>query len=142
MSVNKIILVGNVGQDPDTRYLPDGTAVTQLSIATNNKWKDKSGQQKEKTEWHRVKFFGKQAEIINEHVKKGSQMYIEGRMEYGEYEKDGHKVYTSEVRGQVFQFIGGRDQSQGNSGGQQSAPHSNTGGGEQVGGDFDDDIPF
>jgi single-strand DNA-binding protein len=139
MSVNKFILIGRVGQDPDTRYLPDGTAVTQLSIATSNKWKDKSGQQKEKTEWHRVKFFGKQAEIINEHVKKGSQMYIEGRMEYGEYEKDGHKVYTSEVRGQVFQFIGGKDQSQSAPSGQQSDYAKSAGSQPE---DFSDDIPF
>lgn len=139
MSVNKIILIGNLGQEPDTRYMPDGTAVTTLSLATSNKWKGKDGQQKEQTEWHRVKFFGKQAEIINEHARKGTKLYVEGRMEYGSYEKDGQKVYTAEVRGQVFQFIG--SVSEGDSEPRQA--HSNTGGGQQAtDADFDDDIPF
>lgn len=140
MTVNKITLLGNLGNDPEIRYMPDGTAIAQLSVATSNRWKNKQGEQKEKTEWHRVKFFGKQAEIIGQYAKKGTMMYIEGRMEYGQYEKDGHKVYTSDVRGQVFQFVG--SSSEGSSDDYKAPAQQSYEQGKQEDQDFDDDIPF
>src|SRR6187402_1914347 len=80
-SVNKVILIGNLGRDPETRYMPDGGAITNISIATTDTWKDKHGEKQEKTEWHRVAFFGKLAEIAGEYLKKGSQVYVEGRLQ-------------------------------------------------------------
>ncbi|AGN33509.1 single-strand DNA-binding protein (plasmid) [Pseudomonas fluorescens A506] len=112
--VNKVILVGTCGQDPETRYLPNGTAVTNLSLATSEQWTDKqTGQKVEKTEWHRVSMFGKVAEIAGEYLAKGSQVYIEGKLQTREWEKDGVKRYTTEivvdVQG-VMQLLGGRPQ--------------------------------
>lgn len=96
--VNKVILVGTCGQDPETRYLPSGNAVTNLSLATSEQWTDKqTGQKVEKTEWHRVSLFGKVAEIAGEYLRKGSQVYIEGKLQTREWEKDGIKRYTTEV---------------------------------------------
>ena len=89
-SVNKVIIVGNLGRDPETRYMPDGDAITNISVATTDKWKDKSGEMQEKTEWHRVAFFGKLAEIAGEYLKKGSQVYVEGRLQTRKWQdKDG-----------------------------------------------------
>lgn len=152
--VNKVILVGTLGQDPEVRYLPNGNAVTSLSMATSEQWTDKqSGQRVERTEWHRVVLFGKVAEIAGEYARKGSQLYIEGKLQTREWEKDGIKRYTTEVhvdmRG-TMQLLGGRPQGQ-HSGqapdrqppqqrqarqqqNQQSAPPDND--------SFDDDIPF
>jgi single-strand DNA-binding protein len=112
--VNKVILVGTCGQDPETRYLPNGNAVTNLSLATSEQWTDKqTGQKVEKTEWHRVSMFGKVAEIAGEYLAKGSQVYIEGKLQTREWEKDGIKRYTTEivvdVQG-VMQLLGGRPQ--------------------------------
>ncbi|WP_386066926.1 single-stranded DNA-binding protein [Tahibacter sp. UC22_41] len=107
--INKVILVGNVGKDPETRYSAGGMAVTTVSVATSESWKDKqSGEQKEKTEWHRVKFFGRLAEIAGEYLKKGSQVYIEGSLRTEEYEKDGVKRYSTDIVAAEMQMLGGR----------------------------------
>lgn len=122
--VNKVILVGTCGQDPEVRYLPNGNAVTNLSLATSEQWTDKqSGQKVEKTEWHRVSMFGKVAEIAGEYLRKGSQVYIEGKLQTREWEKDGIKRYTTEIVVDMqgtMQLLGGRPQNQGSD--QQSAP--------------------
>lgn len=96
--INKVILIGNVGGNPDVRYLPNGNAVTNLTLATSDSWKDKqSGQIQERTEWHRVSLFGKIAEIAGQYLVKGSKIYIEGRLQTREWEKDGVKRYTTEI---------------------------------------------
>jgi len=105
--INKVILVGNLGNDPETKYPQGGMAITTLSLATTSVRKDKDGQQIEKTEWHRVKLFGKVGEIAGEYLKKGRQVYIEGRIEYGSYEKDGIKHYTTDIIGEDMQMLGG-----------------------------------
>ncbi|PJH86005.1 MULTISPECIES: single-stranded DNA-binding protein [Pseudomonas] len=127
--VNKVILVGTCGQDPEVRYLPNGNAVTNLSLATSEQWTDKqTGQKVEKTEWHRVSMFGKVAEIAGEYLRKGSQVYIEGKLQTREWEKDGIKRYTTEIVVDMqgtMQLLGGRpqgDQQQGGNNYQQSAP--------------------
>lgn len=108
--INKVILVGNLGNDPETKYTQGGLAITTLSVATTSARKDKDGQQQEKTEWHRVKLFGKTAEVAAEYLKKGRQVYIEGRIEYGSYEKDGVKHYTTDVIGEDMQMLGGNQE--------------------------------
>lgn len=113
MSVNKVILVGNVGRDPESRYLPNGDAVVGLSLATTEKWKGKDGSKAEATQWHRVSFFGKLAEIVGEYVKKGSQIYVEGRIEYREYEKDGVKRYSTDIIADKLQMLGGKPNGEG-----------------------------
>ncbi|MFJ3487170.1 single-stranded DNA-binding protein [Pseudomonas sp. NPDC090202] len=122
--VNKVILVGTCGQDPEVRYLPNGNAVTNLSLATSEQWTDKqTGQKVEKTEWHRVSMFGKVAEIAGEYLRKGSQVYIEGKLQTREWEKDGVKRYTTEIIVDMqgtMQLLGGRPQ--GDQGQQQSRP--------------------
>ncbi|HDS1780159.1 TPA: single-stranded DNA-binding protein [Pseudomonas putida] len=114
--VNKVILVGTCGQDPEVRYLPNGNAVTNLSLATSEQWTDKqSGQKVERTEWHRVSLFGKVAEIAGEYLRKGSQCYIEGKLQTREWEKDGIKRYTTEIIVDMqgtMQLLGGRPQNQ------------------------------
>jgi len=126
--VNKVILVGTCGQDPEVRYLPNGNAVTNLSLATSEQWTDKqTGQKVEKTEWHRVSMFGKVAEIAGEYLRKGSQVYIEGKLQTREWEKDGIKRYTTEIIVDMqgtMQLLGGRPQGdqQGGNNYQQSAP--------------------
>ncbi len=110
--VNKVILIGNCGGDPETRYLPNGNAVTNVTLATTDSWKDKqTGQLQERTEWHRVVFFGKLAEIAGEYLRKGGQCYIEGRLQTREWEKDGVKRYTTEIvvdMGGSLQLLGGK----------------------------------
>ncbi|KIH81357.1 single-stranded DNA-binding protein [Pseudomonas batumici] len=125
--VNKVILVGTCGQDPEVRYLPNGNAVTNLSLATSEQWTDKqTGQKVEKTEWHRVSMFGKVAEIAGEYLRKGSQVYIEGKLQTREWEKDGIKRYTTEIIVDMqgtMQLLGGRPQQGDQQGGyDQSAP--------------------
>ncbi|WP_263146864.1 single-stranded DNA-binding protein [Pseudomonas sp. RIT-PI-AD] len=124
--VNKVILVGNVGGDPETRYLPNGNAVTNITLATSDSWKDKqTGQQQERTEWHRVVFFGKLAEIAGEYLRKGSQVYVEGRLQTREWEKDGVKRYTTEIVVDMngsMQMLGGRGGNEGDAAPQQRAP--------------------
>ena len=105
--VNKVILLGNLGNDPDVKYTQGGMAIATLSLATTYSRKDKEGNFQEKTEWHRVKLFGKTAEVAGEYLKKGSQVYIEGRIEYGSYEKDGVKHYTTDIIGEDMQMLGG-----------------------------------
>lgn len=109
-SVNKVIVVGNLGADPETRYLPSGEAVTNIRVATTDKWKDKaSGEMKEATEWHRISFFGRLAEISGEYLKKGSQVYVEGSLRTRKWQdKEGHDRYSTDIRGDVMQMLGSR----------------------------------
>jgi len=156
--VNKVILVGTCGQDPEARYLPNGNAVTNLSLATSEQWTDKqTGQKVEKTEWHRVSLFGKVAEIAGEYLRKGSQVYIEGKLQTREWEKDGIKRYTTEIivdmQGRM-QLLGGRperDNSQGQPREQRpqqqqqrpsQSPRDPAPQHDQHFDSFDDDIPF
>ena len=147
-SVNKVIIIGNLGRDPETRYMPDGGAVTNVSIATTESWKDKtSGEKQEKTEWHRVAFFGKLAEIAGEYLKKGSQVYVEGRLQTRKWQdKDGNDKYSTEIVADRMQMLGSR---QGMGGGgaerESSAPRAGAKPAKAAGGkfdDFEDDIPF
>lgn len=108
-SVNKAILIGNLGRDPEIRYTPSGQAVTKFSIATTDKWRDKEGQMQERTEWHNIVCWGRQAEIANEYLKKGNPVYIEGRIQNRSYDdKDGNKRYISEIVVRMLQLLGGR----------------------------------
>ncbi len=148
--VNKVIIVGNLGQDPETRYMPSGSAVTNFTVATNESWKDKqTGEQKDRTEWHRVAMFNRLAEIAAEYLRKGSQVYIEGKLRTRKWQgKDGNDRYTTEIIADEMQMLGGRGGGGGTSGGQSEA--SQGGGGPSGDGappqpgpdDFDDDIPF
>jgi single-strand DNA-binding protein len=163
-SVNKVILLGNLGRDPETRYTTGGDAVTNLNIATSEQWKDKGGEKQERTEWHRVVLFGRQAEIAGEYLKKGRSVYIEGRLQTRKYtDKDGVEKYSTEIVADRMQLLGGRDAG-GSSGGdvEFAGASAGSGGGgnrrESAGGapagatkggggkknteDFDDDIPF
>jgi len=107
--VNKVILVGNVGNDPEVRYMPNGNAVANISIATSDTWKDKTtGDQQEKTEWHRVVFFNRLAEIVEQYVKKGSKLYIEGRLQTRSWEQDGVKRYSTEIVSNEMQMLDSR----------------------------------
>jgi len=167
-SVNKVILLGNLGRDPETRYTTGGDAVTNLRIATTETWKDKSGEKQEKTEWHSVVLFGRQAEIAGEYLKKGRSVYIEGRLQTRKYtDKEGVEKYSTEIVGDRMQLLGGGRDSGGGGGGEaefaSSGPSTTSGrregggggggsggGGASRGGgapkkttdDFDDDIPF
>ena len=108
-SVNKVILIGNLGKDPEVRYLPSGDAVANISIATTETWKDKAGEKQEKTEWHRVSMFSKLAEIAGEYLKKGSQVYIEGRLETRKWtDKEGQERFTTEIKADRMQMLGSR----------------------------------
>jgi single-strand DNA-binding protein len=114
-SVNKLILVGNLGRDPEMRYLPSGEAVANLAVATTDKYKNKAGEMVEQTEWHRVSFFGRTAEVCGQYLKKGGQVYIEGSIRTRKYtDKDGVEKYATEVRGDRMQMLGGKG---GNAGG-------------------------
>jgi single-strand DNA-binding protein len=110
-SVNKVIIVGNLGADPETKYLPSGDAVTNIRVATTDKWKDKaSGEMKEATEWHRIAFFGRLATIAGEYLKKGSQVYVEGSLRTRKWQdKDGQDRYSTEIRADVMQMLGRRE---------------------------------
>ena len=159
-SVNKVILVGNLGRDPETRYMPDGGAVTNFSIATTDSWKDKAGEKQEKTEWHRISTFQRLAEIAGEYLKKGSQVYIEGRLQTRKWtDKDGVEKFTTEIIADKMQMLGSRqgmgsDAGGSSSGGGDYARSSSSGAGSGAskpaaakGGaakfdDFEDDIPF
>lgn len=152
-SVNKVIIVGNLGRDPETRYMPDGGAITNVSIATTSQWKDKSGEKQEQTEWHRVAFFGKLAEIAGEYLKKGSQVYVEGKLRTRKWQdKDGQDKYTTEIIADSMQMLGSRQGMGGGDGGGDYAPRSSAPSGsasKPAGGkapakfeDMDDDIPF
>jgi single-strand DNA-binding protein len=150
--VNKVILVGNLGKDPETRYMPNGDQVTNVTIATSETWKDKnSGEQKEATEWHRVVFFRRLAEIAGQYLKKGSQVYIEGRLRTRKWQgQDGQDRYTTEIHADEMKMLGKRegmgDAPPRESGGSRPAPRSQSQGapGPMGGGfgDVEDDIPF
>lgn len=108
-SVNKVILIGNLGADPELRYTPSGSAVANFNVATTDRWRDKDGQMQERTEWHRVIFWSRQAEIAKEYLRKGSSVYVEGRIQNRSYEdKEGIKRYVTEIVGQRMQLLGGR----------------------------------
>lgn len=152
-SVNKVIIVGNLGADPETRYLPSGEAVTNIRVATTDRWKDKqSGELKEATEWHRIAFFGRLATIAGEYLKKGSQVYVEGSLRTRKWQdKDGQDRYSTEIRGDVMQMLGRRE-----GGGEpraETAPASKAAGAQSAASavakkpagkfdDLEDDIPF
>ena len=144
--INKVILIGNLGNDPDTRYTSGGAAVANISLATSESWKDReSGEQQERTEWHRVVFFGRLAEIVSEYLRKGSQIYVEGRLQTRKWQdKDGNDRYTTEIVANEMQMLGSRG---GSADMGQSAPpprsESAAQGKGQADTDFvDDDIPF
>ena len=150
-SVNKVILVGNLGADPETRYLPSGDPVTNLRLATTDSWKDKaSGEKKEATEWHRVVLFRRLAEIAGQYLKKGSQVYIEGRLRTRKWQdKDGQERYTTEIEAEEMKMLGGRQgQGEPSYGGGDSSPAPSYGGAKPAAAkkasfdDMDDDIPF
>jgi len=152
-SVNKVILVGNLGRDPETRYTTGGEAVTNISIATTDTWKDKSGEKQERTEWHRVAFFGKLAEIAGEYLKKGSQVYVEGRLQTRKWQdKEGQDKYTTEIIADRMQMLGSRSGSGGGDAPERatSTAGASASGSSRSGGapakknvdDLDDDIPF
>jgi single-strand DNA-binding protein len=149
--VNKVILVGNVGADPDCKQLDNGNTVATLTLATSETWKDKSsGEPQEKTEWHRIVFFGRLAEIVEEWVKKGHKLYIEGRLQTRSWEQDGVKRYTTEVVGKEMQMLGqgsqeAREDNQPSTSGQrqqQKPPPAGQGAAPSNFDNFDDDIPF
>jgi single-strand DNA-binding protein len=108
-SVNKVILVGNLGRDPEVRFMPNGDAVCNFSIATTDSWKDKSGAKQEKTEWHNITMYRKLAEIAGEYLKKGRPVYVEGSLQTRKWEKDGVTRYTTEIIANQMQMLGGRD---------------------------------
>ena len=163
--VNKVILVGNLGRDPEVRYTPSGSAVANVTIATSDQWKDKqTGEQQERTEWHRVVFFNRLAEVVAEYVKKGQQIYVEGRIQTRKWQdQSGQDRYTTEIVANEMQMLGGRsgegggatsgfsqnmDQSQPTQSPGDASPAPASGGQDKSpvqGGaydDFDDDIPF
>lgn len=145
--VNKVILVGNLGNDPEVKYMPSGNAVANVSLATTESWKDRnSGERQEKTEWHRVVFFGKLAEIAGEYLRKGSQIYVEGRLQTRKWQgQDGQDRYTTEIVASDMQMLGGRPG--GGTGSYDDAPSQSRQGGQapaksSMPDDFDDEIPF
>ncbi len=159
--VNKVILIGNIGGDPEMRYAQSGAAVANVSIATSESWKDKtSGERQERTEWHKVVFFKRLAEIAGEYLKKGSQVYIEGNLRTRKWQdKEGHDRYSTEIVAQQMQMLGGRGDAQNPDQGQRSQPanaaHGANGGSRPAQApprqeatqatppvEFDDDIPF
>lgn len=155
-SVNKVILIGNLGKDPETRYAPSGDAICNITLATTDTWRDKAtGEKREATEWHKVAFFGKLAEIAGQYLRKGSQVYIEGSIRTRKWQdKDGQDRYTTEIRADQMKMLGGKQESDAPSrdaGSRSSAPPPSApqGGSKPSGnasgggfGDFDDDIPF
>lgn len=149
--VNKVILIGNLGNDPDIRYTASGAAIANISLATAESWRDKdSGEQQERTEWHRIVFFGRLAEIVGEYLRKGSQIYVEGRLQTRKWQdKEGHDRYTTEIVANEMQMLGGRS---GGSSNFESAPTAQKTSSNKpetepattgsTSDDFDDDIPF
>ena len=144
-SINKVIIVGNLGRDPENRYLPSGEQVTSIAVATTDRWRDKaSGEQKEQTEWHRISFFGKLAEIAGQYLKKGSQVYIEGRLRTRKYtDKEGIDRYATEIIADTMQMLGSHQEGQ-QSTGRNSYSEAKQTGRRAAPSDYDDssDIPF
>lgn len=137
-SVNKVIIIGNLGADPETRYMPSGDAVTNIRVATTESWKDKSGQKQEHTEWHRVGFFGRLAEIAGEYLAKGSSVYIEGRIRTRKFQdKEGQDRYSTEIIADRMQILSGRKKDDTPAG--ESSPSKKAAGAFD---DIADDIPF
>lgn len=143
-SVNKVIIVGNLGRDPENRYLASGEQVTNITIATTENWKDKSGEKKENTEWHRIVFYGRLAEIAGKYLKKGSQVYVEGKLRSGKYtDKNGIERHTTDIIATTMQMLGSRNEPSG-------TKPAQTGYGKRKEGfspppslaDMHDDIPF
>jgi single-strand DNA-binding protein len=157
MSVNKVILVGHLGKDPEVKYMPSGEAVASATLATTDKWKDKQGQMQERTEWHNLTFFGRQAEVVGQYLKKGSQIYVEGSIRTEKWtDKEGKDRYTTKIVANTMQMLGSKSSSGGGyqSGGdeyQQQPERSSTPTPARTApapaaknnfDDFDDDIPF
>ena len=143
--INKVILIGNLGKDPEIRYTPGGAAVANVTIATNESWKDRNtGEMQERTEWHNVVFFSRLAEIVGEYLRKGSQVYVEGRLQTRKWQdKQGNDRYTTEIVANEMQMLGGRSgagmpESRQSSGPDEDMPPPAS----SSGNDFDDDIPF
>ena len=153
-SVNKAILIGNLGKDPEVRYLPSGEAIANITLATTDTWKDKSGTKQERTEWHRVSFFGRQAEVVGEYLKKGSPIYVEGRIQTRKWQdKEGQDRYTTEIVADRMQMLGGKssgggsfevmeNQSPAPARGAPAAKPAAAPAGKSNFDNFDDDIPF
>jgi single-strand DNA-binding protein len=144
--INKVILIGHLGQDPEVKYMPSGSAVANVSIATTESWKDKNtGEKQDRTEWHRVVFFARLAEIVGEYLRKGSQVYVEGRLQTRKWQdKNGQERYTTEIIASEMQMLGGKGGGSGSAdyASSNEAPSGNASptGGRDEG--FDDDIPF
>ncbi|OGQ80647.1 MAG: single-stranded DNA-binding protein [Deltaproteobacteria bacterium RIFOXYA12_FULL_58_15] len=154
-SVNKVILIGRLGADPEVRYTPSGTPVANFRIATSDSWNDKQGQRQERTEWHRIVAWSKLAELCGEYLAKGRQVYVEGRLQTRQWDdRDGNKRYTTEIQAREITFLGGREgepkrqSGPGDGGDVPSAPMGGGGGGNEPGYDYgpppmtDDDVPF
>ena len=153
-SVNKAILIGNLGKDPEVRYMPSGEAIANITLATTDTWKDKSGEKQERTEWHRVSFFGRQAEVVGEYLKKGSQIYVEGRIQTRKWQdKDGQDRYTTEIVADRMQMLGSKSSGGGSFEVVENKPAASSSGGAAAPAkaapaakgsfdNFDDDIPF
>ena len=150
--INKVILIGNLGQDPEVRYMPNGNAVANVTIATSESWKDKnSGEQQERTEWHRVVFYRRLAEIVGEYLRKGSKVYVEGRLQTRKWQdNNGQDRYTTEIIADQMQMLDSRGGSASMGSGAPASSSNFSGGGDNgfsqsapsPSGDFEDDIPF
>lgn len=141
MSVNKVILVGRIGKDPDTRYMTSGEAVTNITLATSETWKDRSGEKQEKTEWHNLVFYKKLAEIAGEYLKKGSQIYVEGRIQNRKYQdKEGKDRYVTEIIVNEMKMLGGKPEEEKKERSAPEKPKAKAEGGSFD--NFEDDIPF
>jgi single-strand DNA-binding protein len=139
--INKAILIGNLGRDPEIRYTPSGVAVANFSIATTETWTNKDGGKENRTEWHRIVAFGKLGEICGQYLSKGKQVYIEGRIQTREWEdRDNNKRYTTEIVAQQMQMLGTRGPEE--SGGRSMDPQGGSGAGDPSGPEADDDVPF
>lgn len=143
MTVNKVILIGNLGADPEVRHMPDGTAVARLSLATSDVFKDRQGERKEHTEWHRVELFGRQAEIAGEYLKKGSKIYVEGQIRTRKWQdKSGNDRWTTEIRGLAMKFLSPKGSDSAASVPKQPKPSADNAFDDSGLGDIEDDIPF
>ena len=144
--VNKVIIIGNLGNDPEVKYMPNGNAVANITVATSESWKDKNtGEQVNKTEWHKVVFFRRLAEIVGEYLKKGSKIYIEGKLQTRTWEKDGQKHYITEIIASEMQMLdskGGAAPAQQQRPAQSAPQQSRPASAPPINNDFDDDIPF
>ena len=141
-SVNRVTIIGNMGKDPDMRFLPSGEAVATFSIATTETWKDKQGGKQERTDWHRIEFIGRTAEVCGEYLKKGAPVYIEGRIQYDKWtDKDGVEKTMTKIRGDRMQMLGGKSDGERRSQPEPSEPKPEPQR-KSAPVDFDDDIPF